>query len=49
MPGILGLSHYPGPGFAHTATLLTNGQVLIAGGVAAGAALASAELFVPQQ
>jgi hypothetical protein len=49
MPGILGMSHYPGPGFAHTATLLTNGQVLIAGGVAASAALASAELFAPQQ
>src|SRR5260370_40248374 len=53
MPGILGMSHgYTGPGVAHTATLLSNGQVLIAGGSAPyfyGGALASAELFVPQQ
>ena len=53
MPGILGTSHeYTGPGFAHTATLLSNGQVLIAGGLAPyfyGGVLMSAELFVPQQ
>jgi hypothetical protein len=49
MPGILGTLHYPGPGVGHTATLLGTGQVLIAGGLFRGIALAGAELFVPQQ
>ena len=31
----------------HTATLLTNGQVLVAGGSGASNALASVELFAP--
>jgi uncharacterized protein YjdB len=52
MPGIFGMAHYPGPGYAPTATLLGNGQVLIAGGLAPfmlGGPLSSAELFLPQQ
>src|SRR5260370_41599028 len=53
MPGILGMSHgYTGPGVGHTATLLGNGQLLIAGGFAPGlfpGPLVAAELFVPQQ
>jgi uncharacterized protein YjdB len=48
MPGILGTLHYPGPGVAHTATLLGTGQVLIVGGFFRGISLLGAELFVPQ-
>ena len=35
------------PRFRHTATLLPNGQVLVAGGLGSGGDLASAELFDP--
>ncbi len=44
---IAGVGSLNTPRYGHTATLLDNGQVLIAGGFANGYALGSAELYIP--
>ncbi len=46
-PGWTAVASLPSPRLAHTATLLPNGKVLVAGGVFKDSAIANADLFDP--